>query len=147
MDINSLLKMGADAFANSQSSGSAGSALNSDALMSALSGLTGGTSDGGLDISSLIGGMQSSGLGDILQSWLGDGDNTAVSSQQLSGMLGNDKISAFASQLGLSEEEAVGGLQDALPQMVDKASSGGSLLDSIGGIEGAIGLAGKLFSR
>jgi len=146
MDINSLLKMGADVFANSQRSGSTGSALNSDALMSALSGLAGGA-NGGLDISSLIGSMQSGGMGDILQSWLGDGDNTSVSGQQISEMLGNDKISTFASQLGLSEEEAVGGLQDALPQMVDKASSGGSLLDSIGGIEGAIGLAGKLFSR
>ena len=146
MDINSFLKMGAEAFANSQRSGSAGSALNSDSLMSALSGLAGG-SNGGLDISNLIGSMQSSGLGDILQSWLGDGDNASVSGQQVSEMLGSDKISAFASQLGLSEEEAVGGLQDALPQLVDKASSGGSLLDSIGGIEGAIGLAGKLFSR
>lgn len=146
MDINDLLKMGAEVFSNSQGSGNAGSALNSDALMSALSGLAGGAK-GGLDIGSLVGGMQSSGLGDILQSWLGDGDNAAVSGQQISDMLGSDKISNFASQLGLSEEDAVGGLQDALPQMVDKASSGGSLLDSIGGIEGAIGLAGKLFSR
>ncbi len=32
-------------------------------------------------------------------------------------------------------------------QMVDKASSGGSLLDSIGGISGAIGLASKLFGK
>jgi hypothetical protein len=29
--------------------------------------------------------------------------------------------------------------------MVDKASSGGSLLDSIGGVEGVLGMAGKLF--
>jgi hypothetical protein len=35
----------------------------------------------------------------------------------------------------------------ALPQMVDKASSGGSLLDSIGGVEGVLGMAGKLFNR
>ena len=47
----------------------------------------------------------------------------------------------------MSESEAVGGLQDAMPQMMDQASSGGSLLDSIGGISGAIGLAGKLFGR
>ena len=31
--------------------------------------------------------------------------------------------------------------------VVDKASSGGSLLDSFGGVSGAIGLAGKLFGR
>lgn len=144
MDLNSLIKMGADVFSASQGSGNAGSALDANALISALSGLTAGK--GGLDIGALMSSMQSGGMGDMLQSWLGDGENAAISSQQVSDILGSDKISEFASQLGLSQEEAVGGLQDALPQMVDKASSGGSLLDSIGGIQGAIGLAGKLFS-
>ena len=64
-----------------------------------------------------------------------------------SNMLGADKIADFASKLGLSNEEAAGGLSEALPQMVDKASSGGSLLDSIGGISGAVGLASKLFGK
>jgi len=49
--------------------------------------------------------------------------------------------------LGLSTSEAAGGLSEALPQMVDNASSGGSLLDSFGGIEGVTGLAGKLFGK
>jgi uncharacterized protein YidB (DUF937 family) len=62
-------------------------------------------------------------------------------------MLGTDKISEFASKLGLSNEEAAGGLSDAIPQIVDKASSGGSLLDSFGGVSGAIGLASKLFGK
>ncbi len=143
MDLNDLIKMGAEAFSASQGSGAAGSALDANTLVSALSGLTSG--DGGLDIASLIGTMQSADLGGILQSWLGDGDNAAISGQQISDVLGSDKISAFAGQLGLSQDEAIGGLQDALPKMVDNASSGGSLLDSIGGIEGAIGLASKLF--
>jgi hypothetical protein len=43
--------------------------------------------------------------------------------------------------------EAAGGLSDALPQMVDKASSDGSLLDSIGGVSGALGMASKLFGK
>ena len=62
-------------------------------------------------------------------------------------MLGADKVSEFASRLGLSEEEAAGGLSEALPQMVDTASSGGSLLDSIGGLSGAMGMAGKLLGK
>jgi uncharacterized protein YidB (DUF937 family) len=143
MDLNDLIKMGAETFSASQGSGAAGSSLDASSLISALSGLTSGA--GGLDIASLASGMQSGGLGDILQSWLGDGENSAISGQQISDVMGVDNISAFASQLGLSQDEAIGGLQDALPKMVDKASSGGSLLDSIGGIEGAIGLASKLF--
>lgn len=143
MDLNDIIKMGAEAFSNSQGSGQAGSALDANSIISALSSLTSGS--GGLDISSLMGSMQSGGLGEVLQSWLGDGTNAAISGQQIGDILGSDKISDFASQLGLSQDEAIGGLQDALPKMVDNASSDGSLLDSIGGIEGAIGLAGKLF--
>jgi uncharacterized protein YidB (DUF937 family) len=91
--------------------------------------------------------MQSSGMADIAASWLGDGENDKISSDQVTNIFGQDKISDFASKLGLSDDEAVGGLRDALPGMVDKASSGGSILDSIGGIEGALGMASKMFGR
>lgn len=147
MDMGDLLKMGADAFMQSNRSGEAGSGLDLGSLTSALSNLTGGNSDGGFDIGSLLGKMQGGGLADIAQSWLGDGDNAPIEESQITDMFGSDKISDFASQLGLSEDEAVGGLRDAIPQIVDNASSGGSLLDSIGGISGAMDLAGKLFGR
>jgi uncharacterized protein YidB (DUF937 family) len=91
--------------------------------------------------------MQGGSMGDILQSWLGDGQNDSISGSQVSDLLGSDKIAAFASQLGLSQDEAIGGLQDAMPKMVDNASSGGSLLDSIGGISGALNMASKLFGK
>ncbi len=147
MDMGDLLKMGANAFIQSKLSGDNGSGLDLGSLTSALSGLTGGGSDGGFDLGSLLGKMQGSGMADIAQSWLGDGDNAPIEDEHITNMFGSDKISEFASQLGLSQEEAVGGLRDALPQIVDKASSGGSLLDSIGGIGGAINMAGKLFGR
>jgi len=146
--MTDLLKMGASRFISSKLSGDAGSGLDLESLTSALSGLTGGgNDDGGFDIGSLLGKMQGGGMADIAQSWLGDGDNAPVEDNQITEMFGADKISDFASQLGLSQEEAVGGLRDALPEMVDKASSGGSLLDSIGGIGGAISMASKLFGR
>ena len=147
MDMGDLLKIGANAFIQSKLSGDNGSGLDLGSLTSALSGLTGGGSDGGFDLGSLLGKMQSSGLTDVAQSWLGDGDNAPIEDNQIKDLFGSDKISDFASQLGLSEEEAVGGLRDALPQVVDNASSGGSLLDSIGGISGAMDMAGKLFGR
>ncbi len=145
MDVGSLLKLGASAFMNSDQSGEAGSHLNPDVLMSALSNLVGG--EEGFDISRLIGSLQGSDLLGMAQSWLSDGDNQSIDANQLMNLFGSDKISAFASQLGMSESEAVGGLSDAIPQMVDNASSGGLLLDSVGGIEGAMGLAGKFFGK
>ncbi len=148
MDMGDLLKMGASAFIKSKMSGSAGSGLDLGSLTSALSGLTGGNNDnGGFDIGSILGKMQGGGMGDMAKSWLGDGDNQPMEDSHVTDMFGADKISEFASKLGMSESEAIGGLRDAMPQMVDNASSGGSLLDSIGGIGGAISMAGKLFGR
>ncbi len=148
MDMGDLLKMGASAFIKSKMSGDAGSGLNSDMLTSALGSLMGGSNNantGGFDIGSILSGMNSGGLGGIAKSWLSDGANENISTDQVSSMFDTGKLSEFASQLGLSQEEAKGGLADALPKMVDNASSGGSLLDSIGGISGAISLASKFF--
>lgn len=148
MDMVNLLKMGASMFINSKQSGDAGSGLDIGNLTSALSGLAGGDrSNDGSGLGSLLSKMDAGGLGAIAKSWLGDGNNEAISPDQVTNMLGADKISEFASKLGLSNEEAAGGLSEALPQMVDKASSGGSLLDSIGGVSGAIGMASKLFGK
>jgi len=74
---------------------------------------------------------------------MGDGENAPISAEQLKGALGSEKISAAAEQLGTDEGSLLDGLKDAIPQMVDKSSSGGSLLDSVGGIGGLAGMAKK----
>ena len=148
MDMGDLIKMGASAFMKSNGSGEAGSGLDLGSLTSALSGLTGGNDEnGGLDLGGILSKMQGGGMADMAQSWLGDGDNAPMEDSQVTEMFGADKISEFASNLGVSESEAVGGLRDALPEMVNNASSGGSLLDSIGGIGGALNIAKGLFGR
>jgi uncharacterized protein YidB (DUF937 family) len=145
MNMDELLQTGAKLFSKSNLSGKAGTNLDPSSLTSALSGLTGG--DGGLDFGALINKLDAGGLGDMAKSWLGDGANEGISPEQISNALGSEKITEFASKLGISVKEAAGGLSEALPQMVDKASSGGSFLDSIGGVEGALGFAKKLFGK
>ena len=148
MDIVDLLKLGAQMFIDSKQSGDAGSGLDIGRVASAMSGLIGeGSAESGFDIGSMLSKMDSNGLGAVAKSWLGDGSNESIAPDEVAMTLGTDKIAAFASKLGLSTQEAAGGLSDALPQMVDKASPGGSLLDSIGGVSGAIGLAGKFFGK
>ena len=142
MDLNQILQMGAKAFIESNGSGEAGSNLDIGSVMSAFSSLSDGNE---FNIGSIIGLLQQGDIGDMLQSWLGDGDNQAISANQITDIFGSDKISAMASQLGVTEAEALGGLQDALPKMVDSSSSGGSLLDSLGGAQGAFNLAKSLF--
>ncbi len=99
------------------------------------------------DIGSLLSGLQSGGLGDIAKSWLGDGDNAPISADQVRNVVDGNKLSRLASVLGTDEGSVLSGLQEAMPQMVDKASSGGSLLDSIGGISGVANLAKGLLGK
>jgi len=86
--------------------------------------------------------MQGKGLGAIAESWLGDGDNADISTDQVREAIGNDKITEMASQLNTDEGSLLDGLKVALPQIIDKSSSGGSLMDSAGGL---LGMAKKFF--
>ena len=80
---------------------------------------------------------------DPLDFWLGDGGNASVSDSQVRDMIGSDKITEAAAQLGTDENSLLAGLTKVLPEMVDRSSSGGSLLDAIGGLDGAVDMAKK----
>ena len=89
-----------------------------------------------VNLASLMSGLQEKGLGDVAQSWLGDGENAEISSEQLNEVLGSEQVAQAAAQLGTDEGSLLNGLKEALPQLVDQASSGGSLMSSIGGLGG-----------
>lgn len=123
-----------------------GNLMNNDAIGKVMGGLLGGTAGGqagGFDIGGLVNGMKEKGMGDVADSWLGDGENADISPDQLKDVLGADKISAAAAELGTDEGSLLEGLREAVPQMVDKSSSGGSLLDSLGGLGGVANMAKK----
>ncbi len=138
-----LMKMGTQLLMSKLGGG------NESALTSALGGLLGGggSDAGGIDLMGLVSKMQggdtSSSLTDLAGSWLGDGDNADVSHDQLKEIFDGEQLSAFASQLNVDEGTALDGLSSALPSMVDKGSSGGSLLDMVGGVSGLMGMASK----
>jgi len=147
MDFTELLKMGASAIQGN--SDEATTELDTDSITSALGNLLGG-SEGGLDLSNIVSKLSDNGLGSIIGSWLGSGENEPISMDAVTDLLGADKISEFASSLGLSEESAKGALADALPTVVDKATEGeGSLVEDmlakVGGVDGAMNMLGKMF--
>lgn len=114
-------------------------------ISGALQDLLGGEGNG-IDLSAIVGKLMSQGnLGDIVQSWLGDGDNKGIDASQIFEIFGRGKVSEFASRVGVGETEAADALSNVLPEMVDKSSSGGSLLDQAGGLGGLMGMAKKLF--
>ena len=116
-------------------------------VMQALSGITG---EGGLDLSSLTSKLKEGGLSEKLSSWLGDGENEPVSGDEIFNALGADKISAVASKLGIDTSAAADKLSNLLPSLLDRASSGGELLDKFSAsatdaIDGAIDKAKGMF--
>lgn len=99
-----------------------------------------------LDIASLVSKMQSNGgLGDIVQSWLGDGSNAEISASQLDQVMDQERIQETANQLGTDKDSLMETLAKVIPQMVDNGSKGGSLLDSLGGLGGVAKLAKGFF--
>ncbi len=120
--------------------------IDAGQVAAALSGLLSNDS-GEFDLAGLVGRMTSSGeLGAIVGSWLGDGANQAISPESISSIFGADKLGEFADKLGVDVGSAAGGLAETLPEMLDKSSSGGNLLELAGGASGLLGAAKSLFS-
>ena len=69
-----------------------------------------------------------------------------LAADQVKKVFDTSALSEFASKLGLDDDGAAETIAETLPEMVDKSSSGGSLLDAVGGIGGALNMAKKLFS-
>ena len=112
-----------------------GSGANSNVITSALSGLM-ADKDGQANLGGLIGAMQGKGLGSVAESWLGDGKNEEISADQVRDVVGKDKVAAMATELNTDENSLLDSLKEVLPQIIDKSSSGGSLLDNAGGLLG-----------
>ena len=108
-------------------------------MMEALSGLTSGE---GLDLGGIMEKMKAGGMGDQLESYLGDGENQEISEDQIKSAFGEEGIANVANKLGVDNDTAASQLKDVLPGLLDKASSGGNLMESLTG-GGAAGLLDK----
>ena len=102
----------------------------------------GGAAAGGLG--DLMARFQQGGLGDVLGSWIGTGQNLPVSADQLSNVLGSDMLAKIAQQLGVSHGEAASQLSEVLPQVVDKLTPDGHVPE--GGF-GGMGDIGAMLNR
>ncbi len=110
-----------------------------DTILAAISGKSGSTDANplGAALNSLLaqnGGIQGlmskfsqGGLGDIFSSWVGMGDNKAISPDQISGLLGSEQVNSLASSLGVDPSQASGFLADYLPKIVDKLTPAGQV--------------------
>lgn len=121
----------------------------SSALMDVIGGLLAGQQAGGAGggLGGLISAFEKNGLGDVMASWIGTGQNKAISADQLQSVLGNEQIAAIAQSLGFSPQEASGQLAQFLPQVIDQLTPSGKVpnTDALGGLLGSVlkGLGGR----
>jgi uncharacterized protein YidB (DUF937 family) len=116
-------------------------------LMGALIGLLGqGQGAGGLGgLAGLVDKFQQGGLGDVVNSWVGTGQNLPISADQLSRVLGHDTVSGLAQQLGQGHGDVLGQLSQLLPQVVDKLTPNGQVPQGdVGGMGDLAGMLGGL---
>ena len=79
------------------------------------------------------------GLGEVVGSWIGKGENLPVSADQIREVLGSDAVGQIAGQLGIDPSQASGQLAELLPGLIDKLTPQGTAP------EGGLGNAGDLF--
>ena len=106
-----------------------GSGGEHSALVDGILGLLSGGGPGG-GLQGLIQTFQSKGLGDIVSSWVGTGQNLPISGEQLKTGLGADLIGQLASKVGLSADAATAKLTELLPTLVDKLTPNGKVPES-----------------
>ena len=110
------------------------SGKDGNAIGNALSALTGDKNESSFDIGDLVSQLQGGGLGGALSSWLGDGGNDPVDGAQVANALGSDRVSEFASRLGLDQSQAADALSNLIPDLVDRSSEGGNLMGNLAGL-------------
>ncbi len=82
---------------------------------------------GGQGLNGLAQAFQAKGLGDIVSSWIGTGQNLPVSAEQIQSVLGSGVVQQLAARVGLSPEAATALLAQILPQAVDRLTPDGTV--------------------
>lgn len=81
------------------------------------------TSDGVLD--QIVAKLNQSGLGTVVSSWMGNGDNQPISAEQIRNALGEAHLDQLSGQAGVPKDRLVSMLAENLPTLIDKLSPTG----------------------
>jgi uncharacterized protein YidB (DUF937 family) len=99
--------------------------LDAAAVSDALREVLGAGEQGGL--SAMAERLRQAGFGDQVQSWTGAGPRLSVSAQQLHDALGHDAARRLAVRLGIPADQLAAVLAEALPVLMNRASTAGGL--------------------
>jgi uncharacterized protein YidB (DUF937 family) len=74
--------------------------------------------------------FQQGGLGNIVSSWIGNGQNLPVSASELQNVLHGGALQQAAQQAGMDPSQLTGMMSSLLPHLVDKLSPNGQVPDA-----------------
>jgi len=101
---------------------------------------------GGLN--GLVQKFNQAGMGDVVKSWIGNGDNQPISGDQLSQVLGGDLMGKVAGQLGMDPSQLSAQLSAMLPGLVDKLTPNGAIPQGgAGNADDLMGMLGGLLQQ
>ena len=107
-----------------------GSTAGSSGIGGVLSSMLGGNQTGGTGggLGNIVSQFEQAGLGNIAQSWVGNGSNQPVSPQPLQNVFGN-QVPGMASQAGMSQGDFLSQLSQHLPNAVNGMTPNGRIQD------------------
>jgi uncharacterized protein YidB (DUF937 family) len=114
-----------DSLENSPMFKSALSQLEGAVLPVVLAQVLGNGSQGGL--SAIVAKLQQAGLGDQVNSWIGNGHNIPITAEQLQEVLGSDTVKQLAARFNIPVDQLSKVLAQQLPAAVNNASPDGKL--------------------
>ena len=74
--------------------------------------------------------FQEKGLGGLVASWVGNGQNLPISAEQLQGALHSDALQQVAQKAGLDPSQLTSMMSQLLPHVVDKLTPNGQAPDT-----------------
>lgn len=93
----------------------------------------------------LIQSFQSKGLGNIISSWTGSGQNLPISKEQLREGLGQERINDISANAGEDSESVLSKLTGILPNVVDKLTPDGNVPQDNNMLQQGINAIKKMF--
>jgi uncharacterized protein YidB (DUF937 family) len=78
-------------------------------------------------LSGLVSKLQEGGLAEAVNSWVGTGDNMAVSADAIAGALGQGQLAELAGKFGISQEQISSGLATVLPEVINHLTPNGAV--------------------
>ncbi|WP_394781194.1 YidB family protein [Undibacterium sp.] len=95
-------------------------------LMQAAIGMLSNSQSGG-GLQGMVATFQQSGLGEVVSSWVGTGQNLPISADQIKQALGNGQLQQLADAAGISHDSAAGHLADMLPGVINHLTPNGEV--------------------